>query len=131
MAVEGNSDIGCSIVGVAWDKGSTIWDYDQKVFDTVLSCLRYAWPIRCAAIHVCCPPICMVRFAFPVIRAAVMDKWLRSRFEIHDVPECEIVQVLAEYGIQSDMLPTHIGGKVQLNQLEWIANRRAIEMEEI
>jgi hypothetical protein len=30
-----------------------------------------------------------------------------------------------------DMLPTQMGGTIELSQSEWIANRRAVELEEI
>jgi hypothetical protein len=62
---------------------------------------------------------------------ALMDKRARSRSLYHDVPESEILDVLSGYGILKDMLPVEMGGTVQLDQSEWIANRRAVELEEI
>jgi hypothetical protein len=62
-----------------------------------------------------------------------MDKAARCRTLYHDVPASEILGVLADYGILKDMLPTSMGGTIDLDawQKEWIARRRAIEMEEI
>jgi hypothetical protein len=51
--------------------------------------------------------------------------------QVHDVSENEIVHALSEYGISREMLPTEMGGTVELNPTEWIAQRRAAEMEEI
>lgn len=55
---------------------------------------------------------------------------MRSRVQLHDVPETDIAQILCGFGILKDMLPTHMGGTVVLNQREWIASRRAAEMEQ-
>jgi hypothetical protein len=49
----------------------------------------------------------------------------------HDVAETEILEVLSQYGLEKAMLPTLMGGTVELNLEEWIANRRAVEMEEL
>lgn len=62
---------------------------------------------------------------------ALKKKTTRSRTLFHDVPESEILDVLAEYGILKNMLPTEMGGTVVLNQREWMANRWAIEIEEL
>lgn len=52
---------------------------------------------------------------------------------IHDVPESKMLETLKEYGIQADMLPTSMGGTIELNAwiAEFIAQRRAVEMEEL
>jgi len=51
---------------------------------------------------------------------------------IHDgVPESEIVDALSQYGILQHMLPTEMGGTLQLDLSEWIAYRRSVEMEAI
>jgi hypothetical protein len=49
----------------------------------------------------------------------------------HLVSELEILDVLAGYGIPKECLPCEMGGEIPLNQLEWMADRRAIEMEEL
>jgi hypothetical protein len=60
-----------------------------------------------------------------------MSKELRARTLTHDVPESDILPVLSAYGIMPDMLPVAMGGTVVLDQAEWIATRRATEMEEL
>lgn len=64
---------------------------------------------------------------------ATMDKAGRARTVIHDVPEKGILEALAEYGIAKHILPTIMGGDVDLDVWipQFIAKRRAIEMEEI
>ena len=43
----------------------------------------------------------------------------------------EIANVFSSYGILKDMLPTSMGGSIQLNQSEWIAKRQVIDIEEL
>lgn len=56
----------------------------------------------------------------------------RSRTLYHNVPETEIIRVLAQYGILKSMLPSEMGGTLEFEQSEWLVQRRAkeIEMEE-
>lgn len=65
------------------------------------------------------------------ILSALLDSRGRSRMIIHDVPDSNIVEDLSRYGIQKEMLPTEMGGSYEFNAYEWIANRRAAELEEI
>jgi hypothetical protein len=58
-----------------------------------------------------------------------MDKRTRSRILLHDVSDSQILDVLSSYGILPEMAPTELGGTVELKQAEWIANRRAVELE--
>jgi len=62
---------------------------------------------------------------------ALKDKESRSRTLFHDVPENRIVETLANFGIQKHMLLTDMGGSLEFGQRDWIASRRAAEMEEI
>ena len=66
----------------------------------------------------------------PIIYA-LLDRTRRSRLVIHDVGETEILEALSQYSLEKAMLPTQMGGTVELNLEEWIANRRAVEMEEL
>lgn len=59
------------------------------------------------------------------------DKRSRSRTTFHEVPESEIVKELSKYGIHGSMLPVEMGGSVKFDQAEWIAQKRAAEMEEL
>jgi hypothetical protein len=50
---------------------------------------------------------------------------------MHDVPESQVPDILSDYGILKKMLPSELGGTVQLDQAAWIACRRAAELEGI
>ena len=121
-------DIG--LIAIVWEKNSTIWDYDNNFHNRFLYCIRHCWPLKNVPRHICCPPKMLIRILKPILFALV-DKEARCRMLVHDVDERDIVEVLARYGIMKHMLPAEMGGTVKLDQVEWIANRRAVEMEEI
>lgn len=62
---------------------------------------------------------------------ALMDKRGRCRNRIHSMPDSQVLGELSEYGILEGMLPTEMGGTLELNHPEWIANRRALELEDM
>jgi hypothetical protein len=62
---------------------------------------------------------------------SVMDKHARSRTLFHDVPESQLLDVLSDYGILKEGLPTEMGGAILLDQAEWMASRRTAELGEI
>lgn len=124
-----NTHISSGIVQCVWFAGATIWDYD-KVLDRLADFFSNSFPIKVLASHLCCPPKVITRVVVPIVHA-FMNKELRARVLVHDVPEKDILQVLSSYGLEKDMLPLEMGGILELSQAEWIANRRAAEMEEI
>jgi hypothetical protein len=108
-----------------------MWDYDHKLYsDGIAYFGGTCWPVKILANHVCCPPWFVVNIIQPLINA-VYDKRGRERNLEHNVPESQILNALSSYGILKNMLPTEMGGTVLLNQCEWIASRRAAELEEI
>ena len=125
-----NTDMRSSVAQIIWLKNMTIWDYDRKVYDRMEYFETNAFPIRNCAFHICCAPSFVYRILKPILYA-VKDKESRSRSLFHDVPESKIFDVLSSYGINKDMLPTDMGGTLQFGQCEWIASRRAAELEEI
>ena len=127
---EGGCKTGDGFITIVWDKHTTIWDYDSNVHDKMVYLCRNCWPIKTMPTHICCAPKILVKILKPIINA-VLDKEARMRLLMHNVPESEIPEVLTRYGIFKDMLPTEMGGTIRLDHSEWIANRRAVEMEEI
>jgi len=130
IAVQESGCFASGFMFIAWDKDSTIFDYDRKVIFRMTYLYCNCWPTKYLSIHGCCPPQVLLRILKPIV-FALLNKEARSRTQIHDVPESQIVEALSLYGILEDMLPTEMGGTVELNVAEWIASRRAIEMEEI
>jgi hypothetical protein len=117
-------------VFIGWHKDVTIFDYDRNAFNSLLYFEKTCLPVQCISFHICCPTSVILNVLKP-IASAFTDKRARARTVIHDVPESKILDILSEYGIMKEMLPTEMGGTIRLNQSEWMANRRAAEMEEL
>ena len=71
------------------------------------------FPVRMSACHVCCPPKFTV-FVFSPIAFAMQDARLRQRHRIHTVSPDRIFTSLSKYGLTRDMLPTFMGGSIEL-----------------
>lgn len=125
-----NKDVGSGYVQLVWNKGATIWDYDVQGYKRMMYFQRSCWPAKLLATHVCCSPRSSIQIIKPIV-FALMKKGARSRSIMHDVPESKIVEVLSEYGILQSMLPSEMGGSLEITQSEWLENRRAAELEEI
>jgi hypothetical protein len=130
VAIQQNTDIVGGAVQISWVKGASLFDYDLKVYDKWAALQAHSWPTRVIASHICCAPRIITRLVKPIIHSFT-DKRTRTRSLMHDESPSEIVGVLSKYGITKDMLPSEMGGTIQNHQLEWIADRRAIELEEI
>ena len=130
MLANENKNIGSGYVCVVWDKNSSFADFDYKVYERIMYYEMNAWPAKLIASHICCTPSFVLRMVKPIL-FALTDKKTRTRTSLHGVPDIDILGVLSGYGIIEDMLPTEMGGTIELKPSEWIANRRASEMEEI
>jgi len=115
---------------IGWHYKTTVWDLSAEFVQKLIYYEKSCFPIKAAATHVCCLPNFVIRILKPLAWAC-MDTRGRSRVAIHDVPENEIVEALSNYGIEKHVLPTEMGGSFEFNPSEWIANRRATEMEEL
>ena len=111
-----------------FDKFTTIFDIDAKLNRQTTYLYRFCWPVKAMGIHVVSQPKILTRLLKPIF-LALISKDERSRLKFHDIPDCEVVETLAGYGLLQHMLPREMGGSVDLNQQEWIANRRAIELQ--
>lgn len=117
------------IVLVNFMKDFTIWDYDHRLYERIIYFDKNCWPVKIVASHVCCSPWIAVKL-IKAIMFSLLGKHNRYCRLIHNVPESQLLAVLSDYGIYKEMLPTVMGGTVQLDQAEWIADRRAAELNE-
>lgn len=111
-----------------WSKGASLFDYDSKLHDLINYYRDNAWPVKVAAFHVCCASGFILKFIKPILMA-IKSKSSRNRTLFHNVPDTEILDTLSTYGILPYMLPAEVGGTVQVDQSDWIAQRRALELE--
>jgi len=125
-----STDVVSGYVHTVWMKDASVWDFDIPAYKRLSYFEKSCWPVKAAVVHACCPTALSMKILKPIMFAA-MTKGTRSRTQLHYVQESEIVEVLSRYGILKDMLPTEMGGPIQISQSEWLANRRAAELEEL
>jgi hypothetical protein len=131
VACRSNKDIDSGVVQLVWGENSTVWDYDQYLHRRINDFESTCWPCRFDCFH-CFSETKFLFHIFRPIVSALQSKESRARTVWHsNVPGRGILPVLSEYGITGDMVPTELGGTIQLNPSEWVAHRRAIEMEEL
>lgn len=114
-------------------KGANIWNYNRCLITHIPYYYVNCWPIRTSMpTHVLGTNKFLLKLFRPVLMAKA-DRAGRTRGLIHDCQESEWLDVLAEYGIQKESLPTEFGGPLDIDEwlTLWIAQRRSVEMEEI
>lgn len=111
-------------------KNTSVSDFDLKLMERMTPLEGKCLPVNCVSNHLCGLPFFVRKIIKPVV-FATMSRRTRARSPMHDGTESECLEILSSYGITKDMLPTSIGGTVNLDMMEWVANRRAAEMEEI
>jgi hypothetical protein len=108
-------------------EGSTVWDYDRKLFTKLPYYEKSCFPIKAAASHACCAPSAIIRTIGSIL-SALLDSRSRARIVFHDNKD-ELIERLSEYGIEKEMLPVELGGTIDLDANGWISQRRSVEME--
>lgn len=107
--------------------GTTAWDLDGNVYRAYFHLIKNALPVSSRAMHMVCLPeeVSMIWKS----AAPSFNKEFRSRLLIHDVPQSQVVETLAEYGISKDVLPVDLGGTCEFDLGDWLSDRRNFERE--
>lgn len=128
---QNNTDPSGGFITIMWDGNTSIADFDLKVFEqsTRLDC-SHCLPAKSINRHLCALSLFVRKVMKPVV-FAVMTKEVRARTLDHHATDGNYVEILSEFGITKEMLPTEMGGSVRLDQQAWISERRSIELEEI
>jgi hypothetical protein len=123
-----NNDTRSGYVLVCFLKDCSMWDFDLTLYGQIIYFDNECWPVRRIATHICSPPSFFIKVIQPVT-LALAGKYGRFRRLCHE--ESNLLDSLSECGILKEMLPTEMGGTVRLDQADWIATRRAVELKEI
>jgi CRAL/TRIO domain len=96
--------------------------FDSKVVQLMIGSFRGGLPVRLSAIHIVHPPA-FISFIWPVVNL-FLGKRLRQRVRVHSGKEEKVLEELeAKFGLTKAMLPTTIGGMVELRHQQWLASR--------
>jgi hypothetical protein len=108
-------------------KGATAWDLDGNLYRGYMHLIKDAFPVSARATHLVGLSPAMLKILRVAIRS--WNREFRSRTVLHDVPESQLVEALAQYGIPKEVIPVELGGTYEHDHSKWLAKRRAIEKE--
>ena len=99
-------------------------DTDRIQLKMILDSLGGCLPVRISAFHVIYPPN-FVKIVFPFVKLRLAPK-IRKRIIFHTGPCEKILKRLKQFHLVPAYFPVDIGGKVIIDQNEWIEKRLAV-----
>mmetsp|Transcript_17006 Transcript_17006/g.37025 ORF Transcript_17006/g.37025 Transcript_17006/m.37025 type:complete len:578 (-) Transcript_17006:34-1767(-) len=117
-AMESAMDLPSSLNGVvwlSWDKDVTVWSYDRSFYEELLGLEQTYLPIEASALHCCCCPRDQ-RNLIELLVLTCLDRRMHARLRVHFDTDNgnSIADILEEYGIEKNALPTFMGGTVDV-----------------
>uniref|UniRef100_A0A7S4IZC4 CRAL-TRIO domain-containing protein n=1 Tax=Odontella aurita TaxID=265563 RepID=A0A7S4IZC4_9STRA len=99
--------------------------FDASLFRSMAMLgFKYMCPMT-RAVHLCHPGH-MFHIINPILKF-IFDGRLRKRFKVHIGTEEAVLSNLRGFGLARDILPSELGGRVHLNQIQWISDRMVLE----
>eukprot|EP00527_Entomoneis_sp_CCMP2396_P007641 CAMPEP_0198141926 /NCGR_PEP_ID=MMETSP1443-20131203/4845_1 /TAXON_ID=186043 /ORGANISM="Entomoneis sp., Strain CCMP2396" /LENGTH=126 /DNA_ID=CAMNT_0043804815 /DNA_START=1 /DNA_END=378 /DNA_ORIENTATION=+ len=87
--------------------------FDREMAKMNMSSVQGVIPARLSAIHVCRPPT-FVKIIWMFMKM-LMRKRTMQRVLFHFGEECEVLEKLATFGLERNMLPVEVGGDVEVD----------------
>ena len=88
-------------------------------------------PVRVRGIHLCYPSKVAYFVLYPVLKQ-ILGRHFRLRFKMHFGTQEKVLRDLAEgYCLPVDRLPVELGGTIDLNMDQFLANRIALENSDL
>lgn len=102
---------------------ASITQFDSTIGKLFGGAMSGVLPLRLSGIHICYPPY-FVSMVLPIVKM-FMPSRMQKRIRFHSGSKDEVVQVLdQEFGLTPTMLPTEIGGSLELDHKAWLAKRK-------
>eukprot|EP00980_Cylindrotheca_fusiformis_P009824 scaffold2164_cov106-Cylindrotheca_fusiformis.AAC.7 len=111
------------IVIMIWPHHVKLSQFDKKLMKMNSVSMRKCLPVRISAVHVCQPPK-IFSIIFPIVKLFMGDI-VRKRFRVHFGTQEAVLRGLEETGLTKDMIASQLGGNVNIDMVQWIAERRA------
>lgn len=111
------------LVFMLWPHHVKLSQLDKKLLKLNSVSMRSCIPVRISAIHLCHPPK-IFAIVFPIIKVFMGDI-VKKRFRVHSGTQEAVLKDLEETSLTTDMIAVQLGGKVEVDMVKWIAERRA------
>lgn len=111
------------IVTIVFPKNAKISQFDRQLENAIVASVKGLLPVRMSAFHVCQPPI-YSRLIWPIVKIFLGER-LRKRVQVHGGSQEVVLDKLARFGLSKDVLPSELGGTVELDHDLWSRDLRA------
>jgi hypothetical protein len=109
------------VVFIVYLRDTCVHHFDRSLVQLLANSIRGVLPIRVSAIHIFHAPY-LFEVLFDVI-SLLLGERLTNRMKMYSGEDEMIQDQLTDFGILSSHLPIELGGTIQLNQDQWIAER--------
>ena len=112
------------VLCMACPRHARLSQFDSKLDQMIVESVKGYLPIRISCIAICHPPS-FFRIIWPIVRVFLGSR-LRKRVHVFGGSDDSVVKKLeALLKLSPDQIPELIGGKLKLNHLAWLEERRA------
>jgi hypothetical protein len=112
------------VVVVIFPKNVKFGQFNRKLAQMLAESIKGCLPIRLSAMHFCHLPK-IFDLIFPIVKV-LMGPNLRKKVKVNSGSEAMVLEKFQnQFGIESEKLPTEIGGSLVLNHEKWLAERLA------
>jgi len=122
-ALENESTQQKGIIIMAHPRHAKFSNLDRTLMKMNVDSLRGCLPVRLSVFYIVHPPS-FFKLIFPFIKLIVGSR-LKQRIKLCSGTDENVLNNFKEFGISEESLPTDIGGKYQLDLIQWIEKRRS------
>mmetsp|Transcript_13074 Transcript_13074/g.30430 ORF Transcript_13074/g.30430 Transcript_13074/m.30430 type:complete len:173 (-) Transcript_13074:1121-1639(-) len=127
-AIEDETTQKLGVIFVAYPKHTKSSELDFKLNRMVTDSLQGCVPLRVSKILICKPPRIFAA-VWPIVRAFLPDR-VKKRVAVHGGTDEKLMQQLEKYKLTKEMLPTELGGTIELDHAKWVSERKQKEERE-
>ena len=106
---------------IVYLRDTCVHHFDRSLVQLLANSIRGVLPVRVSAIHIFHAPY-LFEVLFDVV-SILLGERLTNRMKMYSGEDEMIQDQLTDFGILSSHLPIELGGTIQLNQDQWIAER--------
>lgn len=99
--------------------------FDRRLARLSVNAMQGRLPVRLSAIHVVHSSY-FFSIVYAVIKLFLRER-TKKRFIFHSGSQDQVLESLSKMGLSLDVLPVDIGGKIVINQQQWLESRRLKE----